>query len=126
MVPAVALQGPEGADVHRIVRRIARSESRPQAPAREQMRGGELLREPARVLEAQRDQCCAQLEALGALRERDEEQTGRGQGALQVPHPHIARLDAELLGGAEQLQARRHVLVLHLSDGAEAGCAATR
>lgn len=99
---------PPTAVVHQIVdllvvSRRVHAEARQQAAAREQVSGGEVLRQSEGILEADRDHRVAELHPLGVLRHRREERGRRGQPVLQVPRAHPAAVEPQLLREAEQL-----------------------
>ena len=73
-------------------------------PARQEVDGGQVLGQPERILQAQRDDGRAQLDAAGALAGRRHDGDRGGDAGLQVPAAQPDAVEPERFGALDHLQ----------------------
>jgi hypothetical protein len=120
-VTGVGVQG--AAHVIPVPRRPG-AHSRVQPPAGQQVHGGQVLREPQRVLPAERDHRGAELDPRRALRRGREHGDRRGDAELQVPVPNPRAVEAEPLPERDHLERGlmpgARIAAVEQADGQEA------
>jgi hypothetical protein len=93
-------------------------------PAGQHVDGGQVLREPQRVLPAERDHRGAELDPGRALRRGREHGDRRGDAELKVPVPHPRAVKTEPLPERDHLErdlvSGARIVAVEQADGQEA------
>ena len=91
--------------------------------ARQNVDGREILGQPQRILQAERNHRRAQVDTAGALTGRRHDRDGGGDARLQVPTPQPDAVEAERLGALDHRQRllvpRSWVGLIESADGQE-------